>query len=113
VAPIGWGGGGCDGGSRTGREDELLPWSSCMAYASKMSTITALPAAVLEPLTAVLAPPPPPLPSAVSLPLRFEPLTAVPEPPTATAVLEPPTAALGPSAASFAPLAPAAVPATS
>jgi len=38
-----------------------------MSYASKMSTITASPAAVLEPLTAVLAPPPPP--SAVSPPL--------------------------------------------
>ena len=55
MAPMGWGGGGCDGGSQTGRKDELLPWSSRMAYASKMSTITALPAAVLEPLTAVLA----------------------------------------------------------
>ena len=51
VAPMSWAGGGCDGGSRTGREDELLPWSSCMAYALKLHHRTAR--RVLEPLTAV------------------------------------------------------------
>jgi len=59
-----------------------------MAYASKLSTITAPPAAVLEPLTAVLAlplptrlPPPPPTPRRTAPAAVLEPLTAVLMPP--------------------------------